>query len=66
MKRITHLYYEHAERRIVDQDREVVALKKAKKVFEAGTLTDYNLAMHTLANHRYDMEKVEAYYRSLD
>ena len=66
MKRITHLYYEHAERRIVDQDREKVSLKKAKKVFEAGTLTDFNLAMQQLANHSFDMEKVEAYYRSLD
>lgn len=66
MKRITHLYYEHAERRIVDQDHKVVAVKKAKKIFKAGTLTDYNLAMQQLANHSFDMEKVEAHYRSLD
>ncbi len=66
MKRITHLYYEHAERRIVNQDHEVIAVKKAKKIFEAGTLKDYNLAMQQLANQDYDMEKVEAYYRSLD
>lgn len=66
MKRITHLYYEHDKRRVVDQDGATVSMKKAKKVFEAGTLTDYNLAVATLSMYDYDTDKVEAHYRALD
>ncbi len=66
MKRITHLYYKHDERKVVDQDNEAVALKRAKKVFEAGTLTDFNLAMRTLAIHDYNMNDVDAHYKALD
>lgn len=66
MKRITHLYYEHDKRRIVDQDGDIVTAKKARKVWFAGTLTDYNLAFHQLLTYEFDMEKVEAYYRALD
>ena len=66
MKRITHLFYHHDERKIVDQDGETVTAKKARKLWFAATLTDFNLALHTLVNYDFDMEKVEAYYRSLD
>ena len=62
MKRITHIFYLHDERRLVDQDELPVTLKKARKFFEAGTLVDYNLALQTLANHNWDMEKVNDHY----
>lgn len=66
MKRITHLYYRHNERRVVDQDGATVSMKKAKKVLAAGGLTDFNLAIYTLSQFDFDVEKVEAHYTELE
>jgi len=66
MKRITHLHYRHDKRQVVDQDGDAVPMKRARKIFDAGQLTDFNLAMYTLKQFDFDTDAVEAHYKECD
>ena len=60
------LYYLHDERRIVDQEGEDVTYERARELWQDMKIDDYNLALHTLATHDWDSDKVDAHYKEQD
>ena len=62
------IHYDHNRRQCFienDGDQSIpVDLDVVKNLWESMFLEDYNLALFTLANHEWDMEAVEKYYKA--
>jgi hypothetical protein len=63
------IYYDHARRQCFNESGNQsipITIEEAREAWESCCLADYNLAFGTLANHDWDMERVEEYYQERD
>lgn len=63
------IYYTHATRSLTmnENGRETeIGIEKAKELYEADKVDDWNIAFSRLVQCDFDMEKVDAQYAELD
>jgi len=69
MEKNSVVYYDHARRQCFDKTGNQsipMPVEDVKQVWYAGTLSDFNLALRTLAINDWDMDAVERYYQECD
>ena len=64
------IYYDHKRRGCFVEDSgrqsKPISVEQAKLAYMNGQVEDCNIAFNRLAEHGWDMEAVEAYYREAD